>query len=103
MANHEHVTHTHGHDPAGRDSDPFLRRGRWVFWAFVLIAAAYLVYEHRAHVVGVLPFLIILACPLMHLFMHRGHGGHGGHSGHGGGDESPREEPRPDSSRDWRQ
>jgi hypothetical protein len=24
----------------------------------------------------VLPYLILLACPLMHLFMHRGHGGH---------------------------
>jgi hypothetical protein len=28
-------------------------------------------------VLGVLPFLIFLACPLMHLFMHHGHGGHG--------------------------
>jgi len=26
-----------------------------------------------------LPFLFLLACPLMHMFMHRGHGGHGGH------------------------
>jgi hypothetical protein len=32
-------------------------------------------------VLGVLPYLLILACPLMHLFMHRGHGGHGGHHG----------------------
>ncbi len=24
-------------------------------------------------------FLLILACPLMHLFMMRGHGGHSGH------------------------
>jgi hypothetical protein len=23
-----------------------------------------------------LPYLFFLACPLMHLFMHRGHGGH---------------------------
>jgi hypothetical protein len=29
-------------------------------------------------------FLLILACPLMHLFMMRGHGGHGGHD-HGTG------------------
>jgi hypothetical protein len=26
----------------------------------------------------------LLACPLMHLFMHGGHGGHGGHEGHRG-------------------
>jgi hypothetical protein len=37
--------------------------------------------EHLAHVVGALPLLILLACPLMHVFMHHGHGGHG-HSHH---------------------
>lgn len=25
---------------------------------------------------GAGPYLFLLACPLMHLFMHRGHGGH---------------------------
>ena len=25
---------------------------------------------------GFFPFLLLLACPLMHLFMHRGHSGH---------------------------
>jgi hypothetical protein len=30
----------------------------------------------------VLPWLLILACPLMHVFMHGGHGGHGGHGEH---------------------
>jgi Protein of unknown function (DUF2933) len=34
------------------------------------------------------PFLILLLCPLMHVFMHRGHGVHGG-SGHHGGGETP--------------
>jgi len=29
--------------------------------------------EHRAHLLGALPFLLLLLCPLMHLFMHRGH------------------------------
>ena len=27
--------------------------------------------------IGWLPLLIILLCPLMHMFMHRRHGGHG--------------------------
>lgn len=36
----------------------------------------YILIEHRAHLLGVLPYLIFLACPLMHLFMHGGHGGH---------------------------
>jgi hypothetical protein len=30
-------------------------------------------------VLGVLPWLLLAACPLLHLFMHRG--GHGGHRG----------------------
>lgn len=44
---------------------------------FLAIAGFFLVTEHRAHLLGVLPFLLLLACPLMH-FMHGGHGGHGG-------------------------
>lgn len=44
---------------------------------FLVIAAFYLITEHRAHVLGYLPFLILLACPLLHIFMHGGHGGHG--------------------------
>jgi hypothetical protein len=46
----------------------------------VALAAAgfYLITEHTAHVLGVAPYLFILACPLMHIFMHHGHGqGHG--------------------------
>ena len=46
--------------------------------AFLAIAGFYLVLEHRAHLLGYLPFLILLLCPLLHVFMHRGHG-HGGH------------------------
>jgi hypothetical protein len=47
------------------------------FCAFLVIAAYFLWTEHRAHVIGVLPWLALLACPIIHLFMHRGHGGHG--------------------------
>jgi hypothetical protein len=43
---------------------------------FLLIAGYYLLTEHRAHLWTVLPFLFILACPLMHLFHHHGHGKH---------------------------
>ncbi len=45
-----------------------------------VIAAYFLLSEHRAHFLGVLPFLLLLACPLMHLFMHHGHGGNQGHN-----------------------
>jgi len=54
--------------------------GRFAFWGFILIAAYFLITEHRAHVVPYLPFLLLALCPLMHLF--HGHGGHGGHEEH---------------------
>ena len=41
------------------------------------VAAYFLFEEHRVHMLGALPWLLLLACPLMHLFMHHGHGGHG--------------------------
>ncbi len=56
---------------------PPASRGKWVFMAFAVIAAFFLFTEHRAHLFGALPFLLLLACPLMHLFHHGGHGGHG--------------------------
>ncbi|OGA93212.1 MAG: hypothetical protein A3G27_14080 [Betaproteobacteria bacterium RIFCSPLOWO2_12_FULL_66_14] len=39
------------------------------------IAAFFLITEHQAHLWGWLPYLLLLACPLMHIFMHRGHSG----------------------------
>ncbi|SAK85851.1 hypothetical protein AWB76_05984 [Caballeronia temeraria] len=42
---------------------------------FAAIAVFLLFSEHRAHFLGVLPYLLLLSCPLMHLFMH--HHGHG--------------------------
>lgn len=38
------------------------------------VATYFLWMEHREHVAAFLPYLLILACPLMHIFMHRGHG-----------------------------
>lgn len=49
----------------------------WAWIGFAAIAAFYLFTEHRAHVLGTLPFAIFLLCPLLHVFHHRGHGGHG--------------------------
>ena len=59
-------------------------RAKWAFLGFAIIGAFFLLAEHRAHVLPFLPWLILLACPLMHMFMHGGHGGHGGHHGGGG-------------------
>ena len=57
-----------------------ITKGRWVFYGFLLIAGFLLLTEHRAHLLGILPYLFLLACPLMHLFMHHGYGGHGHHA-----------------------
>ena len=65
-----------------------------VLLAFLAIAGFYLVTEHTAHLFGALPFLLLLACPLLHLFMHGGHEEHAGessehqhHGAHGGSDQ----------------
>lgn len=52
---------------------------------FIAIAAVLLILEHRAHFWQWLPFALLLACPLMHLF--HGHGGHGGHGSSKGGND----------------
>ncbi len=75
------------HDHAAQRATPptateTSHRSRWVFGGFSLLAILLLAFEHRMHLsglIGWLPYLILLACPLMHLFMHGGHG-------HGGGD-----------------
>ena len=46
---------------------------RYVFFGFVAIAAYFLITEHRAHVIPFLPFLLLAACPFLHMFHHRGH------------------------------
>lgn len=48
---------------------------------FIIIAGVLLFTEHRAHVLGLLIWLPLFACPLMHLFMHGGHR----HGSHGSG------------------
>lgn len=60
---------------------------------FLAIAAYLLASEHRVHALGYLPLLLLLACPLMHLFMHRGHGGHGGPDRSGAGSEADASDP----------
>jgi hypothetical protein len=62
--------HTHQHE------DPTLGRGKWMLIGFLIITGFFLFTEHRAHLLGFFPYILILACPLMHFF-HHGHGHHG--------------------------
>ncbi|MBY4696559.1 DUF2933 domain-containing protein [Burkholderia latens] len=87
-------------DDQSHTARPFWRsRAAIGLLAFGAIAAFLMLSEHRAHFLGVLPFLLLLSCPLMHVFMHHGHGhGHGhrqsstksDHSDAGDGHEQPR-------------
>ena len=75
------------HDRHGNDDGNGTKsRNKWVLIAFIAIAAYFLITEHRAHLSGWLSaygiWLLLLACPVLHLFMHGGHDGHGGHGGH---------------------
>jgi hypothetical protein len=74
-----------------RTGKPWYRE-RWglVLLGFFAVAGFFVVTEHWAHVVPWLPWTLLLACPLMHVFMHRGHGGHGGHGGHSADHRAPR-------------
>lgn len=65
-------------EPSGFWARPWSK----VWIAIALIGGFYLLREHWGHVLGLWPYLLLAACPLMHL-MH-GHGGHrhGPHHGH---------------------
>ena len=80
MKHHHHQPTTHG--------------AKWVFIGFALIAGYFLVTEHTAHLRGWLAsygiWLLLLACPLLHFFMHGTHGGHGS-SDHGNAGDGPTE------------
>ena len=60
---------------------------RFPYWlgvcVFLAIALFFLWEEHSAHILGAIPYVFVLLCPLMHYLMHRGHGKHGG-TGEGG-------------------
>jgi hypothetical protein len=59
---------------------------RPLYWvlvcAFVAIAGYFLWQDHRERLLGALPYVLLLACPFMHLLMHRGHGGRDSHREH---------------------
>lgn len=72
--------------PAADRAHVRLTRVGWtVFAGFGAVALFFLLTEHRAHVFGVLPFLLVAACPLMHLFHRHGHGDQRGTSMGSGG------------------
>lgn len=69
--------HSHHGSPEGRQDSFWTSRAFLVFLGFSAMALVLLWEEHSAHILGAVPYLFLLACPLMHVFMHGGHGGHG--------------------------
>ena len=53
-----------------------LSRSGFICLGFLAIAAFFLWEEHRAHLLGILPYVLLLLCPLLHL-LHGGHGDRG--------------------------
>uniref|UniRef100_UPI003F497096 DUF2933 domain-containing protein n=1 Tax=Ensifer adhaerens TaxID=106592 RepID=UPI003F497096 len=49
---------------------------RWILFSASLTVIAAIFREHWQHVLGLTPYLLLLACPLMHLFHGHGHAGH---------------------------
>ncbi|WP_114970708.1 DUF2933 domain-containing protein [Rhodoferax ferrireducens] len=94
------MNHIHDPDhPTGQTTEAPFWRSRYGIGLLVFgaVAAYFLLTEHRAHFFGALPFLLLLACPLMHVFMHHGHGGHGHHHGDSESKAGPEksDQPRP--------
>jgi len=67
----------HDHETPGQPPSFWSSRYAVGLLVFGAVAAYYLLTEHLAHFAGALPWLLLLACPLMHVFMHHGHSGHG--------------------------
>lgn len=55
-------------------TETFSRKTWLVILIIGLVGLVFLLRNHTSHVFSVLPYLVLLLCPLMHLFMHKGHG-----------------------------
>lgn len=49
--------------------------------SLAVIAIFFVLREHWAHALGLAPYLLLLACPLLHLFHRHGGHDHGDHKG----------------------
>lgn len=57
------------------DNEDVFRIPVWLATCMFVGMAVFLLWEeNKVHIMGALPYLLLLACPLIHLFMHRGHG-----------------------------
>jgi hypothetical protein len=69
-----------------RSTEGLSRNAKLALWSALVIAGFFVLREHWNHALGLLPYFLLLACPLMHLFGHGHH--HGGHEHHAGRDRN---------------
>lgn len=74
------MTSSHHHHEERSSSRNWSSINQWLLWIGLAAAVGWLFFRHGAHLLELAPFLLVLACPLMHLFGHGGHHGHGKHS-----------------------
>ena len=72
------MTTNHETTPTPRPKLALSRSLKTALWMVAAIGGFYLLREHWSHVANNWIYLLLLACPLMHLF--HGHGGHSNHS-----------------------
>lgn len=72
------MQHSHHQQNNSDSNESWLSSRTGIATLVAVLVLGFLLYTgHGAHLLGWSPFLLILACPLMHIFMHGGHGGHG--------------------------
>lgn len=87
------MDHDSKHQPEHPPQQPSFWRSRFgIGWTVLAAVTGWFLWEeHRAHLLGFLPYAFLLACPLMHVFMHSGH--------HHGGEHPPHRDDRNDGDR----
>lgn len=69
------ASHDHDAEPTPASTN-WSRINQWLLWLGLAFVVGWLFFRHNEHLLQLSPFLVLPACPLMHIF---GHGRHGGH------------------------
>jgi hypothetical protein len=65
---------THMKDSLSRgDTKGLPRNMKLALLSAAVVAAFFILREHWSHALGLLPYLLLISCPLMHLLGHRHH------------------------------
>ncbi len=71
-------------------NNTFSKKTWIVIFIIGLFGLIFLLRTHTSHVLSVIPYLILLLCPFMHIFMHKNHGNKDGHHHNQNNNENPK-------------